>query len=724
MDPIKIEKLFGRVQSELKKAGSERVELFSIVEFLKALNGRYQEFDTYIIQLFEFFPSIKNPLLFTGIRPDYLSAAIEECKQAIQEIPELKTNEVILEKMDYLHIGLGYINNWLGIKRETDSAHHLQVTEDFSDFNKENTEQDGGSVFVPVVEKNGSDFKAGRLRTLNMEIIGRAKTNEFEIKPVFGIIGTNVNNVGEKAAKAAGKLLRKSIEDSEYWSAAASFELSHTWHAGNSANLALSALFYCEMLKRENKREFFQVNPGIAITGDIDINGRVLEVDNDTLTQKAEAAFFSWIQVLVVPVGQLEQAVEIVDKLESEFPGRHLIIKGIGELRELFYDRRLTLHKQTSLVAHTAKKIWKKRNSTAIGIILIILLGIIGGLVYGPIDKNPVLANYSGEHLIIKNKYESVIKEFFVGRETVEFHEEFKKSHSMVGFFDIDGDGINEVFYSKGVPSGSKVNGRLMAWTVTGDSLIWEIGFDLDTNYPRQHGLQNLGYYAREINISHDGNGVPYIIVLATGWQHFPSALLKLNIYTGEIVETYAHAGQIRDIEMADIDGDGINEIIFTGVNNAYWSAMLGALKIDQMEGHGPFEGDYAIDRYERINEYAYLLIPKTIVGETFNEIQKYNTSEGLHINSDSKTITLTISEVPPITIAGYRRSIVLLYDFDYDFNLTSIATSDQWDIQAKNLFEVGLIPFIPGYEYFDSLRDSVVYWDGTEFEFKMLMNK
>jgi hypothetical protein len=42
--------------------------------------------------------------------------------------------------------------------------------------------------------------------------------------------------------------------------------------------------------------------------------------------------------------------------------------------------------------------------------------------------------------------------------------------------------------------------------------------------------------------------------------------------------------------------------------------------------------------------------------------------------------------------------------------------TSDQYDIMVRKLHQEGKIPFIPDYDYFESFKDSLLYWDGKEF--------
>ena len=57
------------------------------------------------------------------------------------------------------------------------------------------------------------------------------------------------------------------------------------------------------------------------------------------------------------------------------------------------------------------------------------------------------------------------------------------------------------------------------------------------------------------------------------------------------------------------------------------------------------------------------------------------------------------------------------------EFEPVGIGTDDRYDVLANQLYEEGEIPFVPGFEYFEAFKDSLMYWDGETGEFQNSSN-
>ncbi|SMO50667.1 hypothetical protein [Gracilimonas mengyeensis] len=711
IDPLKIEDFFNETLAGLKVSTSERSQLYLIQKFLKRLNGRNREYESYLIQVLDYLPSMEYPLLFTGMHPKYLQLLLDDLEKAIDHIPELKQDEEFLKKLDWLREGLNLLFNWLGEDKTGTKVAALYKFDNEIGGRKKDFGQ--GEVLVPVVEAYQQGSQKGRLRTLKVELMGESSSKNHQIKPVFGVIGADAGTIGYNSVKAADNLLKENIQSSKRWSATAAFELSHAWHAGHSANLALAGLFYCEVLKKESKREYFQLNPAIAVTGDIEEKGKVKAVAASTIKQKVEAAFFSWAQVLVVPVEQLEQASSHVDELRKEYPNRHLAVKGIGELRELFFDRRLTLYKKTPLVEYVTKKAYAKRKSTVVIGVFLILLLIIAKLVYGPIDKNPVSVEYGGDQYIFQNKSGSEIALI-----TAKYEEDIEVSERLdepvFEFYDITGDGINEVIYAEGLSRQAPANSILKVRDVNSNELIWESNFAFDVEFPRQQGMDEMFFYVSETAIAIDKNNTPVLVVRGDASLHFPGIVAKYDLSNGKLLGYYLHSGNINDMEIMDLDDDSTDEIFITGVNNAFWSAYLAVLDIENVLGHSPVQGDYIPKNIKSAKEYAYILMPRTSVGEAFSDVYKFNV--GRVIRKKKDLFWVEVFDTPPHEFMGVENQGFIVYTFNHDLSVQSIVSSDDYDVVARNLYNEGHISFIPDYGYFEAFKDSLLFWNGEEF--------
>jgi hypothetical protein len=723
LDPIKIEQLYGQLRTEIKRAGSERVQLFYIHQFIKEIDGSYREFDSYLIQLFELFPYLENPLLFTGLKPEELKQVITDCENAISAVPELAEDDELVHKVSLLKEGLNYIYTWLGMSSEK-SRNEFLPSVSISSKQSKIRRNIPGEVFIPVVEASGSFQQKGRLRKLQVDVVGKSQSAQFELRPVFGVIGANTGNIGEKPAKAAGQLLQESIGKSTYWRSTASFELSHTWHAGNSANCALSALFYCEMLKAENRREYFQLNPGIAITGDIDEAGNILAVDKKTLRQKTEAAFFSWTQVLVVPFQQLEIALKVVEELREHYPNRDLVVKGLGHLRELFYDRRLTLHKQTSLIEHTAKKVWKKRYSSVAAFVVLILLGVIGRLIYGPVDRNPTSVQFDGNVAKIMNDSGVLLTEIDMGDYSVYF-ENYRASdrQNLVSMIDADGDGTNEILWTSYHGSGYGRQ-KLVLGTVSGDTL-WKFEHQETFDY-EFHPYTNSGKQHMELIKSGDldSDGLEEVILTTRHSDYFPSFLLILDAQTGGIKKKYLHAGAIQEVLVKNMDEDKENELVIGGLNNSHKKAFIGVLDYENISGQGVATDRYKTKGYKDAVEMFYVLFPKTLPIEAGGGRRGFKT-DLYHISQLGENgLRVAIAETYHLGDNRIENNAQVFYSFTESFKVSSVGSSDIYDVYAREIYETGQTNILADGKYLESFKDSLLYWNGESFQHKPTMNK
>ena len=707
MDPLKIEGLYEKSKIDLSVSDSDRIQLDIIYSFIQKLEGHFEKFDSYLIQLFEELPELNHPLLFTGIDPEYLEEVINTIELVITGIPELRNDAKVRKKLEHIRDGRKQINSWLGLSSDDGNGSRLVLRSDpKTEINA--VRKDVSEVYIPVLERSGNTGSFGRLRKIQVEVIGESRSREYELRPTFGVIGARSANLVKEVATAAGNFLKKSISNPRYWTGTAIFELGQAWHAGRSANAALAASFYCEMLRAENKREYFGLNPGIAITGDVDEFGTVMEVDEKSLKKKIEAAFYSWIQILVVPIGQLEEASEQVEKLQAKYPERKLIVKGIGHIKDLFYDRRLTFHQRTSLPRYAAQEIWKRKNSAAFITIMVVLLLVISGLLYGPIDKNPSLVELEGNYMVLKNERGSIIDRIDVGEDFVKYHDEKGSFSVLYNLSDVDKDGVNDVIWAERSGANNRKEMVVNAWSVQQKKVIWEKELSPEFSFNEQPEILDGTMIPLEM-LSVDINGENRIYLHTSSTLFFPNMIYTLNTATGEVLDEYLHTGRILDMATVDLDEDGTEELIYTGVNNAFWSAFIGVLEAGRTGGQSPHTDAYKAENFDPADEKYYVLIPKTAVGQYYSKVEKYTYARRLRIDNERKLISVQVSE----TRRSIRDDFVSAYiipTFNYDIKLVGVGTSDLYDIIAKDLFKEGHIPFIPDQEYFEGFTDSLVY--------------
>ena len=720
IDPFRIEKSFRETVQHLETSTSERTQILYILRFLEEIEPLEDQADSYAAQLIEKLPTLANPLLIAGMKPKelkHLTCYLEKYKDKLNGVERL-----IIRLKEYEQ-ALVMLYEWLGEHHHKEDGTGALIAQ----IVKAKIEYHTGEVLVPVVEQVKNEQKAesiGRLRRLRVDIIGENPVKRHELKPTFGIIGAEAGFFTEAAEASAGRLLTISRNGKEKsWKAAAMFSLSHAWHAGRSANLALAAAFYCEMLKAEEQPEYFRLNPAICLTGDIDNDGNVLSIEEHSLSLKTEAAFFSWVQVLVVPAGQLEYVQYYLEKLNSKYPNRQLAVAGVSNIQDLFYDRRLTIHYKTDVVTHSLKRIWKRRYSVVSVSLLIVLLAIIGSLIYGPVDKNPVMADFEGEMMYVKNKNGGTIYTEEVGNLVVKIAEGY---HDVITFIDIDGDKTNEVLkvrvsaddQSTSALSLLEPDFRDTIWT---NELAYEIPYESHPYlFPYKYAIDQM------ITFDIDKDGDPELIASFNHMPYFMSFIGVFDIHTGNLERFYANPGHVSYLSVFDLDKDDEAEIVAVFELKAFRMRAIVVLPHDFKTGHGRLGIRYQTSLEESI-EKAIIAVPMSVVGRRITREAGelwYTGHMVITANEGDKSIfNIEYTEIEKTDIPEFP-DLALSLIFDYRLNIKSIGSSDNYDIISEQLYTEGRIPFLPDARYFENFKDSLLYWDGYRFADYPTLNK
>lgn len=353
-DPVQIERQFQDVMAEFEQSESirYRYKLFSL--FTETLWGEYKKYNSYLIQFIPGLHMFTVPLTWFGIDPkeleryiiimDDVCAAIWELKDSqhfqkvsgrlreacillyccLNEPKSASTHlnrlfrremnfEAFIEKSDILkHDNLTeLLHNFLIMHSDAhvdlSPSDKLIINRLKSDL-RNLMEYKEGNVFVPVVEKyecdDGKWIKFGRLRKLSIEIYGRSVERD-ELRRNFAIFGAEkpVLNENDNLVKAPRILAEEKSTrlKNQYFKGLISYELSGARHEGDSANLAIAALWHTCLMKKSGSKEQFVVNPFSAISGNLQTDGTVLPVHKDAIQIKVQAAFFSYCPVLIVP---------------------------------------------------------------------------------------------------------------------------------------------------------------------------------------------------------------------------------------------------------------------------------------------------------------------------------------------------------------------------------------------------------------------------------------
>lgn len=769
-DPIQVEELFQELMEHFEATLSVRHRYRLFRNFIEILEGSFKKYESYILQIVDELPLFTDPLTWSGIDPEQIELDLSMLNTLNSKLQLTDKSEnfrrVKIRLEEVCLILYACLNDLRAVN------HHLKYTLGLSALSK--AEQSGNTslldllrerltleldistslskekqdqsqriireiekiqseekwkVLIPVAEtyqkKSLAKEEYGRLRKISVDRYSETE-NEDELAFNMNIYGVSNPSLNVKkdlltASRSLFELTTNSRKEN-YYRGGVSFEFSSAFHDGNSANLAISAIWYTRLLEDSIHREKYILHSHSAITGDIDSDGDVLPVDDTVVSLKLHAAFFSWAKILAVPAEQRDLFAEELEKLREKYPRRNLVLIGVSHLRELFYDRRIASHNEDGHFSYYYDKVMSQKYRVFTMPVVAVLLGVIGWLIFGPIDQNPVSAQFEGKYMMLQNQYGQEVKSLEVGALVVRSLESLGRIHRLnkVSFTDLNNDGINEVFYAKNLNNQNESTGEeLIAYSVSGDSLIWKKSLSIDLDFPQKPSVKEGGYRIFNIKFLNDTSQEQSFIILNIAHNRFfPGLLLKIDPETGEELARYIHTGFIYQILPFDVNGDNSDEIIGIGVNNAFDQATVAfLLDPEDMDGYSPLNQEYELNGYTKAREVRYVRFPRSVVGDAFRNRIMNNKPYYIQVDGNDKTILIRVYDFLIRKPTPYENdSASLFFYFNYDFEIQSIGTDSSYDLWAKNLFEDGLIPFEPDYEYFEAFKDSLLYWRNGKF--------
>ncbi len=767
--PVQIERLYQDVihQFEITYSIRHRYSLF--LWFIDLLNGDYKRYSSYITQLLSELHIFTTPLTWFGINPHELERLIMVLDEIaldtaipaedirIQEITG-RLREVCILIYSCLNQGKAaaiHLNRLF--KREmnfeayipdttpeklgsvTELLHHYLKTQRISDPDVTSADakrinrlskdvwylmhRGWGSVYLPVVEEydlySGEVMQYGRLRKLSVELNSTSEGHD-ELRIHFDVYGAEDSDyIGMNEVTNASRLfVEKSFPElkNRYYKGSVTFEQKNVLHIGKSSNAAVSALWCTELVKKTRRKQSYRLKPDVCLTGDLNDEGTLKSVNESGIPFKTAAAFFSHCRYLAVPQKQQKKFQQELDKLSAIFPGKTLHVLGIHKLEDLFFDRRITEHVWQSGLHYYIKKVWNQKETVFSVFIIAALLGAIFLLAYRPFDTNPVRFGFEGTSLIVYNANDYELKRVDEGPETVAYQNTAGNIHNapLALLYDITGDGTNDLIWAVTGSSAEKSTSVIRATSTQGDSLIWQRDLTLNYSFPRQSAYLETGLTALELGIVETAADTR-VVVNSRSNVYFQSVVFTLDIKTGEILSEYIHIGHMEDMLLADVTGNGVDEIILSGINNAYWYAAIAVLDAKNAHGHSPLTEDYRPAGIEPANELTYILVPKTVIGEYVSPIEKYNQARHIHYDRYSERLWVRIGEGVRF-FRNFRDNVDIILYFNHQMKPVGTGTSDAYDIVARELYEEGEIPFIPDYDYFKEFQKTILYWNGEEF--------
>jgi hypothetical protein len=582
------------------------------------------------------------------------------------------------------------------------------------------------SAYLPVLERTAGDGEGahGLLRTVSLMSLARAQGPGDELSTNILVYGT-----AQSQEALLGRPLRAArAVAAEYRLGSRSFPLSgqllfdraDSLHEGSSSDLALAALLMCAILELAGGRESVGLADDTAMTGIVDDQGTVKPVDARALTTKVAAAFFSPAQCLVVPRSQQEEAERARNALQRRYPARLLGVVGVAHVRELLYDRRVTLRETISLPQQAGRGLWKLRRPLA-GVLVLVLAALSFRLWYGPLDRNAVYFEAIGTVLRLYNASGGLVRTVEVGRGTAATLRIERVpgvlTERIAELADLDGDGRNELIWAQFRDAREGVS-EIRCENVEDGTLLWRTPLQMSVAFPRSPDVVTDWYYPRLIRTADvNADGRPEIYALALH-EFFPALLLQIDPDSGTILAHYLHTGHLHDIRFLDMDGDGTQEILLTGVNNAFREPILAVLDHTRLSGRSPTTPRYEPAGHAEAEHIAYLRFPSTVVGEAFRSRTEFGVGTLLKVDATQRNIKLAIldvwipSDIPEQPYRGYIYAWL-----DFGLQIRGYSSDTFYDQTYDLLLESGRIPPVDRAEYLQHHVPKPLYYDAGRWQ-------
>jgi hypothetical protein len=146
----------------------------------------------------------------------------------------------------------------------------------------------------------------------------------------------------------------------------------------------------------------------------------------------------------------------------------------------------------------------------------------------------------------------------------------------------------------------------------------------------------------------------------------------------GKTVSEYWHSGILNHLALADLDGEGREEIIASGISNGYRQATLIVLDSDKVFGASTeaVRPEVQLHGVGVAQERARLLFPRSDLNK---DLEVYNQSGDMTI--DEGRIRLLVSE------CSLNPNCVILYEFDKSFHLRAVTPADFFRSAHKEFY-------------------------------------
>ncbi|HOP06292.1 MAG TPA: hypothetical protein PLF13_03275 [candidate division Zixibacteria bacterium] len=443
-----------------------------------------------------------------------------------------------------------------------------------------------------------------------------------------------------------------------------SIEDSSRTFTGDSIALAVALVSYVYLMKPQIQRQERFLPCEVAVTGSIIGNGLLQAVNAGSLSRKIERAFFSPVKYVVVPRGNENDARACVEQLRERYPCRRLRIVAHDHLRDVIQDHNIVRPEKICLTPFVARKARKYIGSVKVQVPLLmglswLLLALLWPRFFNPLFDGHITSVTIEENRVVarNSKDETIFVTAPLGFEVLaDYYAD--PVHSATFAVDLDGNGIDELFFS---PQSFNRSATVRLYRDNG-TLTWEYPATVRTRYGMGAGTNGSTlepvYGPARLYPWSDSTGKPHVI--SASFASFPSRdQIRLFGKDGPCDSTaYIHTGVVglgTKTLSEDLDNDGTDEVIIPSVNNIYGLGIL-VLNPENLCGVSPpWDNDtFLVSGEQRGSQVCYVRLPSTPLS---SPCHVYSVGKWLNRDPATKQLSIQVGEGMNTCIGGERKA-------------------------------------------------------------------
>lgn len=303
--------------------------------------------------------------------------------------------------------------------------------------------------------------------------------------------------------------------------------------------------------------------------------------------------------------------------------------------------------------------------AAALGVAVLVSFGAWRALISrGP----PAELRVEGNDLVVTNPTGHGLWRYAFSQPLLTAPYAFGESLRFVRWFgDLDGDGKTELLFIQHAVNRADVGAPLYCFSQDG-KVRWQFIAGRSVRN-RTETFSNV-YFTSRFVVSRTGK----VIVGSSHVHSYPFQIAILDS-GGRLLGEYWHSGHLTYLQLADLEGDGTEEILAAGVNNAYGQATL--VVLDRVDGasQGPPGSPLQLEDFGPSHEKAVVFFPRSCLTEKF---EPYNRAVNLTVNDD--LIEVQVSQV------HHEHGPYTIYQLNRKLEVVGLIVSDSFHNRHKEL--------------------------------------